>query len=1049
MLSRSLDTFEVTNLLLSSDIEGNLHALNRNTGELVWTLLGNDPLVSIVSDEEESRGISTTETMSTQMVWMIEPFADGSIYYFTEQDGLQKLPTSIKQLVQKSPFSVGDDFMYTGIKRSGIVKIDARTGELIESFGLPNSLLDEGTTASSYPIEDESSGSDVPTILLGKTTYELSIHSKNGTSWNITYSSWGPNNLHAKLVEQNFESIDNLYIQPFHDNSLLALDAETKSVKWVSSLPFVTVNVFDVFLDRDDYEDHQSQFIVIPHPLNSRPALPNSFSSSSDSKSTFIDRTNEGSWFAMSEYNYPSLVKSAPLAKYITQKRWRSSQVLQNPELLAMSISGVHDGSLKLQLDEQREKERLSGGVGKNSINSGRLGLPEADSSEQHYLIDSQYPPYGDIGDPTSTSKVAPLTKLIFRAFENVLVTILGIAIVAIMSRLGLVPPLTQILSRFGLFKRTQSAVELVDLLLKDDVVELEKSFDLIKKERFGGDYQKRNKEGQTGNGFSSSVADDQKLIEEDLLMNSQQQPKKRKRGSRGGKKNKKKDSTVITNADENNVDMTYTTTTTTTNNNHEPVVMTLSQIQTAPSQPQIITSTTVANNSLSISNDVLGYGSHGTVVFKGSFEKRPVAVKRMLIDFYDVASHEINLLQESDDHPNVVRYFCSQQSDRFLYIALELCEASLEDVVENKKENCALISKNMDPINVLLQIANGLNHLHSLKIVHRDIKPQNILVVPPKKLKGSKSSSDLTNTAELESERIADNESPIRLLISDFGLCKKLEHDQSSFRATTAQAAGTAGWRAPELLIDDVDANSLTSETNNTHSSSIGENSDPLISNNRRLTRSIDIFSAGCVFYYVLTSGAHPFGDRYLREGNIIKGDYNLDLLDSLRDRFEAKDLVESMIAMDPNARPDMALILKHPYFWSIEKKLEFLLRVSDRFEVERRDPPSAMLLTLEAIATNVLGEEGWFVKFDPLFMDNLGKYRKYNTNKLMDLLRAMRNKYHHYQDMPAALAKSMSPLPDGFYWYFVGKFPNMLMQIYKLVESNLKNEETFRSFF
>lgn len=54
----------------------------------------------------------------------------------------------------------------------------------------------------------------------------------------------------------------------------------------------------------------------------------------------------------------------------------------------------------------------------------------------------------------------------------------------------------------------------------------------------------------------------------------------------------------------------------------------------------------------------LLGYGSHGTVVYKGEFDGRQVAVKRLLIDFYDIAFHEVKLLQESDDHPNVVRYF-------------------------------------------------------------------------------------------------------------------------------------------------------------------------------------------------------------------------------------------------------------------------------------------------------------------------------------------------------------------------------------------------------
>jgi serine/threonine-protein kinase/endoribonuclease IRE1 len=40
-------------------------------------------------------------------------------------------------------------------------------------------------------------------------------------------------------------------------------------------------------------------------------------------------------------------------------------------------------------------------------------------------------------------------------------------------------------------------------------------------------------------------------------------------------------------------------------------------------------------------------------MVFEGRFDGREVAVKRMLIQFFDIASQETKLLRESDDHPN------------------------------------------------------------------------------------------------------------------------------------------------------------------------------------------------------------------------------------------------------------------------------------------------------------------------------------------------------------------------------------------------------------
>lgn len=51
----------------------------------------------------------------------------------------------------------------------------------------------------------------------------------------------------------------------------------------------------------------------------------------------------------------------------------------------------------------------------------------------------------------------------------------------------------------------------------------------------------------------------------------------------------------------------------------------------------------------LTVSDTVLGYGSHGTIVYKGLLEGRPVAVKRMLTDFHARADREISLLIESD----------------------------------------------------------------------------------------------------------------------------------------------------------------------------------------------------------------------------------------------------------------------------------------------------------------------------------------------------------------------------------------------------------------
>jgi len=388
-------------------------------------------------------------------------------------------------------------------------------------------------------------------------------------------------------------------------------------------------------------------------------------------------------------------------------------------------------------------------------------------------------------------------------------------------------------------------------------------------------------------------------------------------------------------------------------------------------------------------------------------------------------------LIYQSSNFTNlliVIRYYAQQRAAEFLYIALELCPASLADVIEKPQLHRDLAQAGeKDLPNVLYQITTGLQHLHSLRIVHRDLKPQNILVSMDKR--GSP-----------------------RLLVSDFGLCKKLEGEQSSFRATTAHAAGTSGWRAPELLLDD-DARDGPSQID---ASSDGGSGSILVSSdlmpNRRATRAIDIFSLGLIFYYVLTTGGHPFdcGDRYMREVNIRKNNFNLRPLEVLGDfYYEAQSLIRSMLDKDPKRRPTAKEVMSHPFFWSAKKRLNFLCDVSDHFEKEKREPPTPALIALELWAPDVT--HGDFLK--PLgkdFVESMGKQRKYTGSRLLDLLRALRNKKNHYEDMPDQLKERVGPLPDGYLSFWTRKFPNLLIVCWNIVyEVGWEDTDRFREYY
>lgn len=279
-------------------------------------------------------------------------------------------------------------------------------------------------------------------------------------------------------------------------------------------------------------------------------------------------------------------------------------------------------------------------------------------------------------------------------------------------------------------------------------------------------------------------------------------------------------------------------------------------------------------------------------MVFKGSLQGRAVAVKRLLRDFVTLATREVSILEESDDHPNVIRYFYQEAQGNFLYIAIELCPASLADIIE-RPDNFVDIAVLFDPKRALRQITSGLQHLHALKIIHRDIKPQNILVSSTK------------------------NGQSHRMLISDFGLCKRLEVDQTSFMPTAfgAMAAGTVGWRAPEILrgevrLDDSDASQSSRGSTIT---SNGSDTPSNFSKPMKLTKAVDTFALGCLYYYCLTGGSHPYGDRFEREANIMKDIKSLEGLDHFGEEgTEATDLIGKML----NAQASLRWV-KEPLSW------------------------------------------------------------------------------------------------------------------------------------
>ena len=113
--------------------------------------------------------------------------------------------------------------------------------------------------------------------------------------------------------------------------------------------------------------------------------------------------------------------------------------------------------------------------------------------------------------------------------------------------------------------------------------------------------------------------------------------------------------------------------------------------------------------------NAVLGNGCEGTIVYKGKFDGREAAVKRVITEIVSFVDREIDLLRRSDSHPNVIRYFCSESDGTFRFIALELCDCSLREYVMNQESQKRYLD--VPKVDIMRQATEGLAYLHQNSI--------------------------------------------------------------------------------------------------------------------------------------------------------------------------------------------------------------------------------------------------------------------------------------------------------------------------------------------
>jgi DNA-binding beta-propeller fold protein YncE len=207
-----------------------------------------------------------------------------------------------------------------------------------------------------------------------------------------------------------------------------------------------------------------------------------------------------------------------------------------------------------------------------------------------------------------------------------------------------------------------------------------------------------------------------------------------------------------------------------------------------------------------SIGDEVAGYRLEGLiarggmgVVYRATHLglDRPVALKVIARELADRPGFRERFLRESRlaarlEHPSVVPIYDSREVDGELLVIMRLVQGNnLRQLID---EEGPLLPHRA--INLLAQVADALDAAHAAGIVHRDVKPQNILVAGD------------------------------RAYLSDFGLAKAIDE---SGAASSASVVGTAQYMSPEQWRGD----------------SIGP--------------AADVYSLGCVLYEAIT-GIPPF---------------------------------------------------------------------------------------------------------------------------------------------------------------------------------------------
>ena len=369
-----------------------------------------------------------------------------------------------------------------------------------------------------------------------------------------------------------------------------------------------------------------------------------------------------------------------------------------------------------------------------------------------------------------------------------------------------------------------------------------------------------------------------------------------------------------------------------------------------------------------------------------GSIQCRAFALKRIekaRMNSKDIQREINTLISLSDKCEQIIKYHESFEDNNFQYLCLDLMDGNLHEFVSNKDVNKG------SGVQIAKKLVDGLAFLHKEKFIHRDLKPGNILYT---------------------------TDPSLHFKIADFGLTKNTAGSSviSSTRGSgVAMAAGTRCWMAPELV---------SMKT-------------------RDHTEQSDVFSLGLVLHYLLTLGKHPFETEgepaHVIERKIAEMPPNLDPVLAP----EAISCLQNLLAKNPVKRPPAAYLNQHPFLWSDRKKIEFLKAVGNQPEAAypATNPNSELEKSLETTNTDrQVKIETWDAVIPQIYLEmtKARKQKKYRTDKLIDLIRFIRNAYAHKQERSVQFQRHLDEN------IFTCKFPSLVLDVFDVVQQLRLNQ-------